>query len=32
MPENWKRQETRVMDKSLEKEVKHKPFDAQDYA
>lgn len=32
MPENWKRQETRVMNTSLEKEVKHKPFDAQDYA
>jgi dihydropyrimidine dehydrogenase (NAD+) subunit PreA len=32
MPENWKRQETRVMDTSLKNEVKHKPFDAQDYA
>lgn len=32
MPENWKRQETRVMDKSLEKELKHQPFDAQSCA
>jgi dihydropyrimidine dehydrogenase (NAD+) subunit PreA len=32
MPEDWKRQETRVMDPSLEKGLKHKPFSAQDYA
>jgi hypothetical protein len=26
MPKGWKRQETAVMDSSLEKDIKHEPF------
>ncbi len=29
MPENWGRRETRVMDRSLEKDLNHQPFNAQ---
>jgi dihydropyrimidine dehydrogenase (NAD+) subunit PreA len=32
VPENWNRRETRVMDRSLEKELNHQPFNPQSYA